>query len=148
MRKSMDLDNATHEQLREVNRRLIIALVASSIFGGIPVVGMLLMDKGTILNAITAFVVITGLFFVWFAHGILKNTFPARQDTRKRRRLTREERYEVWQRDGGRCVNCGTTFDLTYDHVIPFSKGGECSVSNMQLLCSLCNQKKGNRYVG
>ncbi|MFZ0452734.1 MAG: hypothetical protein WCE54_04390 [Ignavibacteriaceae bacterium] len=30
---------------------------------------------------------------------------------------------EVWARDKGRCVLCGSTENLHYDHDLPFSKG-------------------------
>jgi hypothetical protein len=51
----------------------------------------------------------------------------------------------VWERDQGRCVQCGATEYLEYDHIIPFSLGGANSVKNVQLLCRKCNLGKGNR---
>ena len=47
-----------------------------------------------------------------------------------------------------KCVDCKMDFyvdELTMDHVIPWSKGGRTEVSNAQLLCRVCNSKKGNR---
>ena len=54
-----------------------------------------------------------------------------------------EIRRAVFERDGGRCVECGGSFDLQYDHVIPFSLGGATTVENLQLLCADCNRGKG-----
>ena len=54
-----------------------------------------------------------------------------------------EIRRAVFERDGGRCVECGGSFDLQYDHVIPFSLGGATTVENLQLLCADCNRSKG-----
>jgi len=62
---------------------------------------------------------------------------------RRRQPLPREVRLAVWQRDGGRCVECGSEFDLQYDHLIPFSMGGASTAANLQLLCAPCNRVKG-----
>jgi HNH endonuclease len=53
---------------------------------------------------------------------------------------------EVWKRDNGRCVKCGSQVNLHFDHIIPFSKGGSSLVAeNIQLLCARHNlQKKDN----
>ncbi len=57
--------------------------------------------------------------------------------------IPREVRRAVWERDGGRCVACGASFDLQYDHVIPLALGGADNVENLQILCAPCNQEKG-----
>ncbi|QIZ39293.1 HNH endonuclease [Saccharopolyspora sp. ASAGF58] len=49
----------------------------------------------------------------------------------------------VFQRDGGRCVQCGTGFEIQYDHIIPVALGGSSTEENLQLLCAQCNQSKG-----
>jgi hypothetical protein len=61
----------------------------------------------------------------------------------------------VFHRDRGRCCSCGC--DLTsmfnieskrhFDHIIPLAEGGLNDVSNIQLMCSICNNKKSNREV-
>lgn len=57
--------------------------------------------------------------------------------------IRREVRQLVFERDGGRCVECGADFDLQYDHVIPVALGGADTAENLQLLCAPCNQRKG-----
>jgi hypothetical protein len=53
---------------------------------------------------------------------------------------------EVWRRDHGRCVKCGRTDNLHFDHVIPYSKGGtSLEASNIQLLCVRHNIAKRDR---
>jgi len=55
-----------------------------------------------------------------------------------------EIRRAVFERDGGRCVECGSNFDLQYDHVLPVSRGGATTVQNLQLLCADCNSRKSD----
>jgi hypothetical protein len=53
---------------------------------------------------------------------------------------------EVWTRDNGRCVSCGATDELHFDHIVPFSKGGtSLKAENVQLLCARHNLKKSAR---
>ena len=58
-----------------------------------------------------------------------------------------DTRLFVWQRDGGRCRNCGARGHLHFDHVIPRSWGGSSTAENVQLLCRRCNLRKGARLV-
>ena len=52
---------------------------------------------------------------------------------------------QVWKRDKGCCVKCGSNTNLHYDHIIPFSRGGSSSMpENIQLLCASCNLKKSD----
>ncbi len=64
---------------------------------------------------------------------------------RKREPIPKDVKRVVFERDGGRCVECGSDFDIQYDHIIPFTMGGASTVENLQLLCARCNQSKGGR---
>jgi hypothetical protein len=50
----------------------------------------------------------------------------------------------IFARDGGSCQCCGSSLSLEYDHITPFSCGGNSDVSNIQLLCQRCNRSKSN----
>lgn len=50
----------------------------------------------------------------------------------------------VFRRDQGKCVYCGSTENLEFDHVIPITKGGSNSERNIQLTCFECNRAKFN----
>lgn len=53
---------------------------------------------------------------------------------------------EVWKRDRGRCVLCGSAENLHFDHIIPFSLGGSSLLAkNIQLLCAKHNLQKHDK---
>lgn len=57
-------------------------------------------------------------------------------------------RENIYKRDEYTCQYCEVTFahkDLTLDHVVPVSKGGQKSWTNIVTACRDCNQKKGNK---
>ena len=54
-------------------------------------------------------------------------------------------RAAVLERDEYTCVLCSGTDDLTLDHIIPWSHGGEDTAKNLRVLCRSCNSKRGNR---
>lgn len=51
------------------------------------------------------------------------------------------------QRDGYRCVYCGSGEGLTVDHVIPLARGGSNELSNLATCCGPCNSSKGARLL-
>ena len=59
--------------------------------------------------------------------------------------ISQEVKDKVWNRDGGKCVKCGSNENLEFDHIIPFSKGGGNTYRNIQLLCEPCNRTKSNK---
>jgi len=55
---------------------------------------------------------------------------------------------EVWSRDKGKCVMCGSKENLHFDHIIPYSKGGSsATAANVQLLCAKHNLQKHDHIV-
>ncbi len=57
-------------------------------------------------------------------------------------------RRNIFLRDDFRCAYCGERFhprDLTFDHVIPASKGGPTNFENIVSACVPCNTRKGNK---
>ena len=53
---------------------------------------------------------------------------------------------EVWKRDEGKCVMCGATNELHFDHIIPYSLGGtSLRADNVQLLCARHNLAKRDK---
>ncbi len=45
------------------------------------------------------------------------------------------------------CACCCTLSELTFDHVVPLSKGGVNTLKNGQILCKTCNSVKGNLTI-
>ena len=66
-------------------------------------------------------------------------------DVDNSRHIPEEVKTIVWQRDQGKCVQCGANDYLEFDHIIPHSRGGASTVNNVQLLCRRCNLTKSDR---
>lgn len=59
-------------------------------------------------------------------------------------------RHNIFLRDGYTCQYCNKEFhtkDLTFDHILPVSKGGGTSWINITTACMNCNLKKGNKSI-
>mgnify|MGYP006110925745 CR=1 FL=1 len=64
-------------------------------------------------------------------------------DVKRSRIIPSSIKLEVWKRDNGMCVQCQSTDELHFDHILPFSKGGTSIKSdNVQLLCARHNLEK------
>lgn len=61
------------------------------------------------------------------------------------RKKARRKKDKIFTRDGNKCLNCGSGYDLTLDHIVPISKGGTSKSENLQTLCKICNKEKGEK---
>ncbi|MBD3331003.1 HNH endonuclease [Candidatus Peregrinibacteria bacterium] len=72
------------------------------------------------------------------------------KSSNRSRAINEKVRLRVLKRDNYKCVYCGKSpathlgVILHIDHIKPFSKGGDNSVTNLQTLCNKCNLGKGN----
>lgn len=64
---------------------------------------------------------------------------------RYRVRNLKINRNRLFKRDNFECVYCGSRKTLTIDHVMPKSRGGANTWTNLVTCCSSCNRKKGDR---
>ena len=56
-------------------------------------------------------------------------------------------RFNVFLRDKFSCQYCGSKNELTFDHLLPRSKGGKTDWDNVVTACSACNVKKCGRLI-
>lgn len=67
---------------------------------------------------------------------------------RQTRIIPTEVKVEVWKRDHGKCVICGASDNLHFDHDVPFSKGGSSiTAKNVRLLCARHNLTKSDKIM-
>lgn len=61
--------------------------------------------------------------------------------------IPQEIREQVKERDGNKCLKCGSTKYLEIDHIKPFSNDGDTVLENLQTLCAKCHGEKGNTEI-
>lgn len=54
-------------------------------------------------------------------------------------------RQNIFKRDRQKCQYCGKGKDLTIDHVLPKSRGGKSTWTNLVAACKKCNSLKGDK---
>ena len=78
---------------------------------------------------------------------------PEKEKAQKSRDPSPRLRFEVLVRDKFTCRFCGASpnkdpsVTLHIDHIIPWSKGGKTTISNLQTLCSTCNLGKSDIII-
>ncbi|MBI1796622.1 MAG: HNH endonuclease, partial [Candidatus Eisenbacteria bacterium] len=72
-----------------------------------------------------------------------------------RRHIPAEVKRAVWERDGGRCTfvsadgrRCASRARTEFDHIVPFARGGDATVSNLRLRCRTHNQWEAKQTFG
>jgi len=53
----------------------------------------------------------------------------------------------ILKKHGNKCADCGSSKNITLDHIHPISKGGKNNKSNIQPLCQSCNCKKAAKII-
>lgn len=80
----------------------------------------------------------------------VQNTSIVPQKHKTNRDVNLRLRFLVMKRDNFKCCMCGATpatnpsVELHIDHIVPWSKGGETTIENLQTLCSSCNLGKSD----
>ncbi|MDW5300143.1 MAG: HNH endonuclease [Sedimentibacter sp.] len=80
----------------------------------------------------------------------IKDTDKKSIKHRTKRDASVKLRFDVFKRDNFKCCICGASpakdqsVELHIDHIIPWSKGGETEINNLQTLCSRCNLGKSD----
>jgi 5-methylcytosine-specific restriction endonuclease McrA len=59
----------------------------------------------------------------------------------------RPSRSMIYKRDGHKCQYCGSTKNLTIDHILPRSRGGQDTWENLVVACLHCNTRKGDKLL-
>lgn len=68
---------------------------------------------------------------------------------RKARKNVSFSKKNILRRDNYTCQYCGDRdYPLTVDHIIPKSRGGKTTWTNVVVACKPCNTKKGSRTAG
>ncbi len=62
-------------------------------------------------------------------------------------KLKPSEVKQIYERDEYKCLACGSSDDLTLDHIVPICKGGFNTLDNLQVLCKTCNCSKFTKTI-
>ncbi len=86
--------------------------------------------------------------FKFYLRPVEKRIFGGVTELPHTRIIPTHIKVEVWRRDKGKCVICGSEKNLHYDHDIPFSKGGSSLLANnVRLLCAKHNLEKSDKIM-
>jgi hypothetical protein len=98
-------------------------------------------------HALQSFIEYTSPIYI---QSIFHSTNEIQKDKETNRDPSLRLRFKVLKRDNFTCKQCGaspaknTSVELHIDHIVPWSKGGETIIENLQTLCQKCNLGKSN----
>lgn len=124
MPQSVLVLNSTYEPLNVCSLRRSLALI--------------IKEKAEVLETTGASLHSEKLTFA--VPAVVRLLHHVRVPSNERRRISRRA---VFARDGFTCQYCGSTRQLTLDHVVPVSRGGSTSWENVVTSCAPCNTRKG-----
>jgi 5-methylcytosine-specific restriction endonuclease McrA len=75
-----------------------------------------------------------------------ESIYQAERNARPGRQAYKDPIYRSIPRVG-ECEVCGTTEDITLDHILPLSKGGTNDLDNLRYLCRAHNSSKHNKEM-
>ena len=76
--------------------------------------------------------------------------YPKEKNRDKRRKFTRSQEKEIWDRQHGYCHKCEKKLRQTathYHHIKPWSQGGKTIINNGQALCTDCHNRETNKNI-
>ncbi len=101
---------------------------------------LLLKEKAEILEQASR--PVRGVARDYAAPHVIRLRYRVKVPRYEARRMSRRA---LFARDGYECQYCGARGRLTVDHVVPRSRGGDSSWTNVVTSCGPCNSRKGDR---
>lgn len=96
--------------------------------------------------------VLLGILILWILDLFIKPKEVSAQNhyyggLYRRPPIPQDVRRFVFERDGYRCVYCGSSYRIELDHRIPWSICRSHDINNLQTLCFSCNRRKGAKIL-
>ena len=141
-----DIDEAWHGEIAEHNQALYEVISASRHSHGKGMMSYLIM-MGVRLLEMKRILKPTGSIYL-HCDPTASHYLKMLMDSIFIRTNYRTHKHQLYGKQEGNCFGCIMHFpfrNLTVDHIVPKSKGGQDNYENLQLLCGACNSIKGNR---
>lgn len=101
------------------------------------------VDESILLCHVCAENIMESVHMARYGEYIRRENEPRLNTKYKKKNIPASLKVMVHEKYAYKCVSCGTQKNLTCDHIIPESKGGETTLENLQTMCKSCNSSKG-----